>query len=728
VSLAPNESTTFEVTYITSQEDMNAGFVFNNANVVALAPNSSRVFDSDDARVLGRRAGAISIDKVADKLIYAEVGEEITYTLTITNIGNVTLTDVTFSDPLTEDIDVPVIATLQPGESEVVTLNYFITQEDIDRGFLVNEATTEGSTPANKLVTDQDNARLLARRQASVAIRKTPQTRVFDAVNASLTYDLQVINTGNVTLTNVIVTDPLTGFTEVIGELAPAEVVDLETNYLTTQEDLDRGFIRNIASVEGTTPANRMVTDSDYALVLANRSAAISLEKTAITTEYTTVGEQVEYTLTVTNTGNVTLTDVEVVDPLTRFDQRIESLEPGESQTFTTTYEVNQADVDRGFVENTAITNGKSPANRTVSDEDFAKVPAIQNGEIEVEKVADVTTYDAVGDVITYTITVTNTGNVTLKPVTVKDPLTNLSQGFNSLAVGESKTITTTYTIKQQDLNLGFVPNTVTAEGKTPAGDLVSDKDQVRVDAVQNPEILLEKVADREIYSEVGEMISYTLIVTNTGNQTLTRVNVTDPLTGFGTQVSVLAPGQSEEFTETYSVTQDDLDNGSILNSASTVGRTPNGSTVTDDDQVRVRASQNPAIELTKVADRATYSAVEDQITYTLVATNTGNVTLEDVTVVDPLTGLNRNVGQLKPGESKSGTTRYVIDQADLDNGLVDNTARVRGTDPKNRLVTDQAEAIVTAVQSPEITLEKTANVESYDAAGDLVTYTLTAT
>ncbi|MEP2486059.1 MAG: hypothetical protein ABJH64_13800, partial [Algoriphagus sp.] len=728
VSLAPNESTTFEVTYITSQEDMNAGFVFNNANVVALAPNSSRVFDSDDARVLGRRAGAISIDKVADKLIYAEVGEEITYTLTITNIGNVTLTDVTFSDPLTEDIDVPVIATLQPGESEVVTLNYFITQEDIDRGFLVNEATTEGSTPANKLVTDQDNARLLARRQASVAIRKTPQTRVFDAVNASLTYDLQVINTGNVTLTNVIVTDPLTGFTEVIGELAPAEVVDLETNYLTTQEDLDRGFIRNIASVEGTTPANRMVTDSDDALVLANRSAAISLEKTAITTEYTTVGEQVEYTLTVTNTGNVTLTDVEVVDPLTRFDQRIESLEPGESQTFTTTYEVNQADVDRGFVENTAITNGKSPANRTVSDEDFAKVPAIQNGEIEVEKVADVTTYDAVGDVITYTITVTNTGNVTLKPVTVKDPLTNLSQGFNSLAVGESKTITTTYTIKQQDLNLGFVPNTVTAEGKTPAGDLVSDKDQVRVDAVQNPEILLEKVADREIYSEVGEMISYTLIVTNTGNQTLTRVNVTDPLTGFGTQVSVLAPGQSEEFTETYSVTQDDLDNGSILNSASTVGRTPNGSTVTDDDQVRVRASQNPAIELTKVADRATYSAVEDQITYTLVATNTGNVTLEDVTVVDPLTGLNRNVGQLKPGESKSGTTRYVIDQADLDNGLVDNTARVRGTDPKNRLVTDQAEAIVTAVQSPEITLEKTANVESYDAAGDLVTYTLTAT
>ncbi|MHA7131971.1 DUF7507 domain-containing protein [Algoriphagus namhaensis] len=728
VSLAPGESTTLVLTYLVTQEDLNSGSVFNNATVVALAPDNSRVADSDDAVVLGRRAGAITIDKVADRAIYAQVGEEITYTLTITNTGNVTLTDVTFSDPLTGELDEAVIPSLEPGESEEVTTTYLITQEDIDRGFLVNEASTSATTPADNIVSDRDDARLLARRQASVAIQKTPQTRFFDQINTTITYDLEVTNTGNVTLTNVEVNDPLTGFSQTIAELVPRQVIDLTTDYVTIQADLDRGFIRNVASVEGITPAGRTVSDSDDALVLSQRSGAIALDKISTTASYDQVGDQIAYTLTVTNIGNVTLTDVEVVDPLTRFDQNIATLAPGESQSFTTTYQVNQADLDRGFVENTAETSGRTPANRIVQDQDAEEVPAIQNGAIAVEKAADVSTFDAVGDVITYTITVTNTGNVTLKPVTVKDPLTNLSQTFSSLAVGESKTITTEYSVQQRDLDLGFVPNTVTAEGRTPKGDLVLDRDQVRVNGLQNAQISLEKEADRDTFAEVGEVINYTLTVTNTGNQTLIRVNVTDPLTGFGTQVPQLLPGQSEEFTATYTVTQQDLDAGSILNTATVTGRTPSNTQVSDTDNARVIAVQTPAIELTKVADVETYSEVGDQITYTLEATNTGNVTLENVTVVDPLTGLNRNVGTLEPGESTSGTTRYVITQDDLDNGLVDNIARVRGTGPRNQLVTDQAEEEVLAIQSPEISLEKTANISSYDAAGDLVTYTLTAT
>ncbi|MFO8034021.1 MAG: hypothetical protein R6U88_02505, partial [Candidatus Bipolaricaulota bacterium] len=75
----------------------------------------------------------------------------------------------------------------------------------------------------------------------------------------------------------------------------------------------------------------------------------------------------------------------------------------------------------------------------------------------------------------------------------------------------------------------------------------------------------------------------------------------------------------------------------------------------------------DPSISLDKSADPQTYDAVGDEISYTFEVENTGNVTLTDVTVVDPLTGLNENVGDLDPGDSATRTDTYTITQADLD-------------------------------------------------------------
>ncbi|WP_420915629.1 DUF7507 domain-containing protein, partial [Algoriphagus confluentis] len=173
-------------------------------------------------------------------------------------------------------------------------------------------------------------------------------------------------------------------------------------------------------------------------------------------------GDVIEYSLTVTNTGNVTLTDVTITDPLTGLDQNIGTLAPGESETITTTYTVTQQDVDRGSVTNLATATGTDPDGGETEGTDEIEVTGEKNPAIEIEKTTTTTSFDEEGDVIEYSLTVTNTGNVTLTDVTITDPLTGLDQNIGTLAPGESETITTTYTVTQQDVDRGSVTNLAT--------------------------------------------------------------------------------------------------------------------------------------------------------------------------------------------------------------------------------------------------------------------------
>src|SRR5699024_2966526 len=91
------------------------------------------VTDEDDEKVTGKQTADLELTKEADKQEVERAGEEITYTLTVTNTGNVTLTDVTVNDEmLGGNLDVSP-STLAPGEQGTVTGTYTVTQKDIDR-------------------------------------------------------------------------------------------------------------------------------------------------------------------------------------------------------------------------------------------------------------------------------------------------------------------------------------------------------------------------------------------------------------------------------------------------------------------------------------------------------------------------------------------------------------------------------------------------------------------
>jgi hypothetical protein len=157
----------------------------------------------------------------------------------------------------------------------------------------------------------------------------------------------------------------------------------------------------------------------------------------------------------------------------------------------------------------------------------------------------------------------------------------------------------------------------------------------------------------------------------------------------------------------------------------------------------QVKATQDPHMTLTKSASPTSYSKVGDVINYTLVATNDGNVTLHDVSIVDAKLGeltctqtVDAKLGELTctppvtlaPGASLTCTGSHTVTLADLVAGSFANTATASGSDPQGQLVSATASKTVPAAPTPALSLTKSASPMSYSKVGDVINYTLVAT
>jgi uncharacterized repeat protein (TIGR01451 family)/gliding motility-associated-like protein len=423
-----------------------------------------------------------------------------------------------------------------------------------------------------------------ATQSPALSISKTATESSFAAVGDVLNYTIVVTNTGNVTLDNVAVSDPLTGLNTTITSLAPGAVESIPTSYTVTQSDIDAGKVDNTASA-----AVGAVNVSASESVTATQSPALSITKTATESSFDAVGDVLNYTIVVTNTGNVTLDNVSVSDPLTGLNVSIPSLAPGAVESIPTSYTVNQADIDAGKVDNTA-----SAAVGAVNVSASESVAATQSPALSISKTATESIFDAVGDVLNYTIIVTNTGNVTLSNVAVSDPLTGLNVSIPSLAPGAVESIPTFYTVTQADLDKGFVTNRATASGVSVNDTPVEESDEITIEASENPSIEVTKTADTATFSEIGQVITYTISVKNTGNVTLTNLLVNDPLTGLSQIIPTIAPGQTIDITTEYIVKIEDLNAGSIINNVSISGKSKDGKDIEGNDSITIGASSTP--------------------------------------------------------------------------------------------------------------------------------------
>jgi uncharacterized repeat protein (TIGR01451 family) len=138
-------------------------------------------------------------------------------------------------------------------------------------------------------------------------------------------------------------------------------------------------------------------------------------------------------------------------------------------------------------------------------------------------------------------------------------------------------------------------------------------------------------------------------------------------------------------------VTQADLNNGSVDDSAVAHGTPPGSSTpvVSGPSTATVPVVQRPSLSLLKTANRSFVSTAGEVITYSFLVANTGNVTFVDVVVVDGLSGLSPvvcPVTTLAPGASTTCSATYTVTQADLNNGGVFNAATVKALVPRGKL------------------------------------------
>ncbi len=787
-TLAPGASddATFKATYAITQADIDAGKVENQATASGTPPTGEPVSDlSDDNEETGEDKTVVELERKSGLSVlkqvsgtqdsngngFADVGDLITYKFTIENTGNVTLNDVKVADRNPSAVVTPATGiTLIPGQRDETTFTaqYPLTQDDIDAGFFENTADVTGADPEDGEVKDtshpdddesegptradmeQRPAIALLKRVASISDEN--DNGITDQ-NDIINYAFTVINTGNVTLTNVTLDDPNA---DVVGgpiaTLAPgaSDTTTFNATHLVTADDMRIGQVVNQAVANATAPNGGSAIDrsdpndpeeDDATITPITINPAIAVVKTATAVD---VGAdnviRITYQFTVTNIGNVTLSNVTINDPLVTVAGSLASLDAGEidSTTFTAVYVASPTDVAAGRVVNQATVNGTGSNNVVVTDRSddtdvngndatitpLANAPGIAIVKTfgrYIENTANTTV--GVGDEIEYRLTVTNTGNVRLTDIQVTDinavvtggPLASLNIGASNSTVFVAR-----HLITLADMNAGFVDNQAKVTGLS-AGGVVSDisdeadttdNDITRVVLNQTPRIALVKTVssitdtNNNDRSDSGDIINYAFKVQNIGNVTLNDIELVDDNAKVsGGPIASLAPNaiDTSTFTAAHIITDDDGVKGKVINQARVEGVSSAGVAVSDvsdfsdilGDAETVTPVERAAEVLTKTAGRSTVRRGE-QVSYTITASNlgpgpydladlmptgfsfvAGSASINNIAAAPAISGNTLAFVNLTPAEGKLTLKLKLLSSTTLSTGEFTNRARL---------------------------------------------------
>jgi uncharacterized repeat protein (TIGR01451 family) len=258
--------------------------------------------------------------------------------------------------------------------------------------------------------------------------------------------------------------------------LAPGQSFDYADSYQSNSSaNMDT------VTASGTTAGGATCTAKATAECAAPLTPAIRVEKEC--EDATGFGEPITFTATVTNTGNVTLTDVTVVDdPPATVSCPQTTLAPGESMECTGSY----TPVGSGEFTDTVTATGTFGMTQVMAEASATCEVPPPSPAIRVEKECEDAT--GFGEPITFTATVTNTGNVTLTDVTVvDDPPATVSCPQTTLAPGESMECTGSYT----PVGAGEFTDTVTATGTVGMTQVTAEASATCVVPAAQPAVFL---------------------------------------------------------------------------------------------------------------------------------------------------------------------------------------------------------------------------------------------
>ena len=665
-------------------------------------------------------------DKTAN-VTDANFGDNVTYTVTVTNDGDVDASQVVIVDQLGNGLKYVSSSDGGVWDEKTNTVTWIVDLAAGKTKTLNVVATVVGyGNVTNSLAVGNKTSKI------NVNVPEITPNKTVDNKNPNfgdnVTYTIVVSNDGAADAKNVVVKDIL----------APGFKF-IEANYGGVYDELTRTVTWIVdVNAKGHVDLTIKVTVEDYGVLtnnvtVGNKTSSVNItvpeiipNKTA-DIENPNFGDEVTYTVNITNVGksnavNVAVRDVlgeglelisadgGVYNPITRTITWTVNLNSGETKSFKVVAKV----IGYGNVTNSLVVGNKTSA----VDVD---VP-----EIIPSKDAD-NKYPNFGDSIDYTITVNNIGKADAKHVVVVDRLDKglkyVSSSHNGVYDEASHTVTWVVDIAAgSSLDLTV---TAFAEEYGVLTNIVSVGDKSASVDVNVPEIIPNKTADIE-NPNFGDNVTYTVTVTNDGNADAKAVVVRDVLGKDLKFVSATGTYTFDEATntitwtvdvdagktETFTVVATVINYGNVTNSLVVGNKTFNKNvTVPEITPDKTVDNENPNFG--------------DNLTYTVTVKNEGNGNATDVIIVDNLGKGLKYVSSTGNYDNKTNTITWKVDLASGETKTFTVVAKIIGyTDVTNEVTVGNKTSAVT-VNIPEIIPAKDVN-NTTPNFGDKVEYTIT--
>jgi uncharacterized repeat protein (TIGR01451 family) len=457
-------------------------------------------------------------------------------------------------------------------------------------------------------------------------------------------------------------------------------------------------------------------------------TGTLTFEASPLQTSFSTLGEIITYNYTLSNLGTL-----DVVGPFAIVDTLAATscpagipttLTPGQKFPCTGTYQVTQVDLDTGTISNSAYATANGSPSPTIN----MSISANQTKSLALAITANPTATSTVGANITYTYTLTNTGNVTLSNPAVS----GATCSGTSIAPGASLNCTSTYTVKNSDINNLFISKSATATATFGADTVTSNSATVIVDT--GP-LIVSISASPTTITAAGQVITFTYTLINNTAGDLGApyaIAVSSPASG----VVVTCPSTPATFTSastitctgTYTVTQANMDASSSLTHTITASAKQGGATVTSRAvSINVALVQTPGLSLTVSASPTTALTAGTVVTYTYTATNTGSVSLSSLAITnDKASPTTCAATSLVPGASTTCTSTLTMSTTDIDNGSVTLNATATAQFGATTATSPNASVTVITYGAPRLTLAVSTKPLAADGANTFVNYTYT--
>ena len=665
-------------------------------------------------------------DKTAN-VTDANFGDNVTYTVTVTNDGDVDASQVVIVDQLGNGLKYVSSSDGGVWDEKTNTVTWIVDLAAGKTKTLNVVAIVVGyGNVTNSLAVGNKTSKI------NVNVPEITPNKTVDNKNPNfgdnVTYTIVVSNDGAADAKNVVVKDIL----------APGFKF-IEANYGGVYDELTRTVTWIVdVNAKGHVDLTIKVIVEDYGVLtnnvtVGNKTSSVNItvpeiipNKTA-DIENPNFGDEVTYTVNITNVGksdavNVAVCDVlgeglelisadgGVYNPITRTITWTVNLNSGETKSFKVVAKV----IGYGNVTNSLVVGNKTSA----VDVD---VP-----EIIPSKDAD-NKYPNFGDSIDYTITVNNIGKADAKHVVVVDRLDKglkyVSSSHNGVYDEAAHTVTWVVDIAAgSSLDLTV---TAVADEYGVLTNIVSVGDKSASVDVNVPEIIPNKTADIE-NPNFGDNVTYTVTVTNDGNADAKAVVVRDVLGKDLKFVSATGTYTFDEATNTITWTVD-VDAGktetfTVVATVINYGNVTNSLVVgnkTFNKNVTV-----PEITPDKTVDNENPNFGDD-LTYTVTVKNEGNGNATDVIIVDALGKGLEYVSSTGNYDNKTNTITWKVDLASGETKTFTVVAKIVGyTDVTNEVTVGNKTSAVT-VDIPEIIPAKDVN-NTTPNFGDKVEYTIT--